>query len=63
MCKAKGIIAAATVPDHIKALSNGGTDDDSNIQCLCGPCHDQKTAEDLGRRVRPAIGLDGWPEA
>jgi 5-methylcytosine-specific restriction protein A len=60
-CKAKGIVRIATVPDHIIALVNGGTDDDSNIQCLCQPCHDAKTAEDMGWRPRPRIGADGWP--
>lgn len=61
ICKAQGRVAASTVPDHIVALVNGGTDDDSNIQCLCGPCHEAKTRTDLGQRQRAAIGLDGWP--
>lgn len=60
-CKAKGRTTAATVPDHIVPLANGGTDDDTNIQCLCGPCHTEKTAEDFGHRVKQEIGLDGWP--
>lgn len=60
-CEAKGVITAATVPDHIIALDNGGTDEDSNIQCLCHPCHVDKTAEDFGHRKRVEIGLDGWP--
>jgi 5-methylcytosine-specific restriction protein A len=61
-CAEAGRVTAATVPDHIIALVNGGTDDDGNIQCLCEPCHRTKTAEDLGRRARVAIGPDGWPE-
>jgi 5-methylcytosine-specific restriction protein A len=61
-CKAKGIVRASVVPDHIVALVNGGTDDDSNVQCLCKPCHDAKTAEDMGYRLKVQIGADGWPE-
>lgn len=61
MCRARGAITLAVVPDHIVALVNGGTDDDSNIQCLCQLCHDEKTRTDLGHRAKPNIGLDGWP--
>lgn len=32
--------------DHIIALENGGTDDDTNLQILCGWCHKPKTADD-----------------
>lgn len=60
-CKAKGIIRASTVPDHIKPLALGGTDDDSNIRCLCGPCHAARTAEQFGQRQKARIGPDGWP--
>ena len=61
-CLAKGIVTASVVPDHIVALVNGGTDADSNIQCLCEPCHRAKTSADLGHRHRPRISADGWPE-
>lgn len=42
--------------DHIIALENGGTDDDSNLQILCDWCHKPKTADDAktaghGRRM------------
>ena len=60
-CKAKGRITASVVPDHIVPLAKGGTDEDSNIQCLCKPCHDDKTAEDFRHRKRVEIGADGWP--
>lgn len=61
-CMAKGITTASTVPDHIKPLALGGTDDDSNIRCLCGPCHDARTAQQFGYRQRVEIGDDGWPK-
>lgn len=61
-CRAKGLVTIATVPDHIKPLAKGGTDDDTNIQCLCEPCHAEKTAEDFGHRApKQQIGADGWP--
>jgi len=60
-CKAKGRVTAATVPDHIQPLALGGSDDDSNIRCLCDPCHKVRTAEQFGHHKRVTIGLDGWP--
>ena len=60
-CKANGRITAAVVPDHIRPLSKGGSDDDSNIRCLCKPCHDRRTAEQFGRVMKQAMGVDGWP--
>ena len=49
-------------PDHIKPLSQGGTDTDDNIQVLCKDCHDAKTRQDFGwKKPKPHIGQDGWP--
>ncbi len=60
-CKAKGRITAATTPDHILPLAQGGQDVDSNIRCLCEPCHAKRTAEQFGQRYTQRIGRDGWP--
>lgn len=60
-CKAKGIYKQSTVPDHITPLALGGTEDESNIRCLCGPCHDRRTAEQFKRKIKPEFGVDGWP--
>ncbi|MDB5594885.1 MAG: endonuclease [Hyphomicrobiales bacterium] len=60
-CQAKGLITVSTVPDHIVPLHKGGTDDDSNIQCLCASCHRDKTNEDMGYRAKQTVGDDGWP--
>jgi 5-methylcytosine-specific restriction protein A len=60
-CKAKMIITAATVPDHIFPLTQGGSDDDSNIRCLCADCHKARTAEQFGLRRTVPTGPDGWP--
>ena len=32
--------------DHIRPLSDGGVDESSNMQCICLPCHAQKTNEE-----------------
>ena len=61
-CERQGRVTAATVPDHIVALVNGGSDTEDNLQSLCEEHHRIKTAKDLGYTARPKIGLDGWPE-
>lgn len=60
-CAAKGIVRAATVPDHIVPLTLGGSDDDSNIRCLCADCHQARTAEQFGHRRTVEVDPDGWP--
>jgi 5-methylcytosine-specific restriction enzyme A len=70
-CKAKGIIHAGTHVDHIiskaKAKAMGWTkaqiDHPSNLQCINADCHEAKTAEEQGKKIRPKvmIGLDGFP--
>ncbi|MDX3884043.1 HNH endonuclease signature motif containing protein [Edaphosphingomonas haloaromaticamans] len=54
----------AAFVDHIRPLALGGTDDDSNTRNLCGPCHDEVTAEQFGHRAPiegRGIGADGRP--
>lgn len=51
----------ATQVDHIVPKARGGTDDLSNLQAICGPCHTAKTARDNGRRPKRQFGADGWP--
>lgn len=48
-CSSKGFVVLACIRDHIKPLAEGGTDDDDNIQPLCLPCSDEKTAEESRR--------------
>lgn len=57
----RSIVTAATQVDHIKPKAKGGTDTRTNLQALCKPCHDRKSAADRGHRVRSTIGVDGWP--
>lgn len=61
-CIAKGRVTQSEVPDHIVPLSQGGSDTDDNIRCLCRPCHADRTAEQFGFRKKQKVGADGWPE-
>lgn len=60
-CASAGIVREATVPDHIEPLAHGGSDEDSNIRCLCAECHAKRTAEQFGRRRIVPVAPDGWP--
>lgn len=60
-CKAKGLDTLATVPDHIVPLAHGGTEDPSNIRCLCERCHQDRTCEQFGLRKKARVDDDGWP--
>ena len=49
--------------DHIIPKAKGGTDDPDNLQSLCAPCHDAKSAaEATFGRAKQTIGADGWHE-
>lgn len=60
-CLKQGKVTPAKEVDHIKRKADGGTDDISNLQSLCTPCHIDKTIVENGGRLKPAFGLDGWP--
>lgn len=38
--------------DHITALVNGGEHRESNLQCLCRPCHGLKTKLDVAIKAK-----------
>lgn len=62
-CEKNNRISLARELDHIVPLFKGGQDDETNLQGLCKPCHDAKTAKDMGHGKPPkaTIGVDGWP--
>lgn len=60
-CQSAGRVTVATQVDHIVALVNGGTDTADNRQPLCDACHERKTRDDLGQRVRTGATHDGTP--
>lgn len=53
MCEDKGLCVAATVVDHRIPINQGGAVyDQSNLQGLCKPCHDIKSAQEGGQAWR-----------
>lgn len=38
--------------DHVKPLWEGGENRESNMQLLCGPCHDRKTRAEAPQRAK-----------
>jgi 5-methylcytosine-specific restriction protein A len=59
-CYKKGTVRPAQEVDHIIPLYRDGTDEPSNLQALCEACHQVKTAKDMGYKIKPEIGVDGW---
>lgn len=45
-CKKEGRLIPAKDVDHIQRKEDGGTDDETNLQSLCRPCHKAKTQEE-----------------
>ena len=61
-CKARNIVTAATVCDHINPdKSTWEKFHAGPFQSLCKPCHDRhkQSQERLGFSTE--VGLDGWP--
>lgn len=56
-CKRNGKVALATIRDHIIPLTEGGTEDEANIQPICRPCHIAKTLEESLRGKARAAAM------
>jgi 5-methylcytosine-specific restriction endonuclease McrA len=64
MCQEIGIRKRATVVDHKVRHAGNRTIffDRTNLQSLCPSCHNSaKQRMEKSGKVRPAVGLDGWP--
>lgn len=46
LCRQANRYVSATDVDHITSKAKGGSDDPSNLQSLCKPCHQAKTANE-----------------
>ena len=49
VCKQKGMLTPANEVHHIIPLSEGGTNETSNLMSLCKSCHSRITATEGGR--------------
>ena len=58
-CLTKGRPTPFTQVDHITPKAKGGTDEHDNLQCICTPCHSDKTqreaAEAQGRQAKDRL--------
>lgn len=50
-CRRQGLSRPGRVVDHIIPLWKGGSDEDTNKELLCDPCHDAKTAREATERA------------
>lgn len=48
-CCGCGLVTQELEVDHIINVAEGGSDDESNLQSLCVPCHQAKTAAEAAR--------------
>lgn len=48
-CQACGTVTLDLEVDHIVNIAQGGSDDDANLQSLCVPCHQLKTATEAAQ--------------
>lgn len=60
-CVKCGIAVLVGQVDHILSLEDGGDNDDRNMQLLCTPCHERKTANDRGYKITTGTNVDGTP--
>lgn len=56
-CKKQGKLTLAKEVDHIVEKANGGTDEMSNLQAICTPCHKDKT----NNRKERGCDVNGMP--
>lgn len=54
LCEQQGRVTIATIRDHVIPLAEGGRDDESNTQAVCGPCNRAKAAEEARRGLARA---------
>ena len=50
-CQCCGVVTMELELDHIVNVAQGGSDEESNLQSLCVPCHKEKTLRESGQWV------------
>lgn len=58
-----GFVRAAYEVDHITPRKDGGSDDRSNLQSLCDPCHKLKSANEMRKGPEKGSCIHGTPLA
>ena len=55
-CQIRGpqCLGVANIDDHIQPVSLGGSNDVSNRQAACKPCHDEKTSREAAAAAKAA---------
>lgn len=48
-CQSCGLVTSELEVDHIINVARGGSDADANLQALCVPCHQRKTAAEAAQ--------------
>ena len=70
-CKRQGRVTPFRYVDHIIPKAEGGTDDETNLECQCSEHGESKTLAEAARaqgrtvKAKPAFTKDGravWPE-
>lgn len=59
-CQRNGIDKQGSEVDHVVPLSEGGTNNLDNLQCICRSCHREKTREESIRAVRRKLSDGNW---
>ena len=55
-CAARSVVVAARVVDHVQPIKDGGERfDATNLQSLCVPCHNRKTAREGAVKRKPNL--------
>ena len=60
--QSRGVERKSVEVDHIIRLENGGSDDDSNIRCLCKGCHANVTRAQFDRSEVPTPVIGSTPQ-
>ncbi len=60
VCTPTGRVTLGGIVDHIRPKAEGGDDDLSNLQTICKPCHDRKTAFESARGGGQVALMPEW---